>query len=88
MYYFEYGPSCSDMAGMQWGDASPYATAGGWASHASEISYVFGSKLDTDGAVCDPMTENEASARLSTVMQQLWTSFAKTGKPARPARGG
>ena len=24
MYYFEYGPSCSDMAGFMWGDDSPY----------------------------------------------------------------
>ncbi len=98
MYYFTYGPSCSDKADHEWGTSSPYrkSEAGGvWASHASEIAYVFGNSFssgcESDEAqsdscyTCDPTTEERyiagSSLRLTTVMQQLWTSFAKTGEP-------
>ena len=84
MYYFTYGPSCSDKADSAWGTTSPYRKSeagGGWASHASEIAYVFGNSFDS----CDPTTEDRygagSSLRLTTAMQQLWTSFAKTGEP-------
>lgn len=83
MYYFTYGPSCSDKADRMWGTSSPYrnSEAGEWASHASEIAYVFGNSFDS----CDPTTEDRygagSSLRLTTAMQQLWTSFAKTGEP-------
>ena len=101
MYYFTYGPSCSDKADSAWGTASPYRdahTGGGWASHASEIAYVFGNSFpcsashaseteadSSDTCECNPMTEERygegSSLRLTTAMQQLWTSFAKTGEP-------
>ena len=101
LYHFDYGPSCSDVAGHAWGDASPYAAAGGMASHTAEIDYVFGTVIpaglqarpvpmvDPTALECNPMLEERfsrgSSARLTTAMQQFWTSFAKTGVPTADA---
>ena len=86
-FLFEYGPSCSDGAlPMLKAENSPYVTAGGWASHAADLSYVFNTTSGADNA-CNPWTEETfepagSSRRLVTAMQQLWTSFAKTGVPS------
>jgi para-nitrobenzyl esterase len=48
------------------------------ATHASELSYVFGTLGGRFLAAARP---NDVDARVSDVMQQYWTNFAKTGDP-------
>jgi para-nitrobenzyl esterase len=48
------------------------------ATHASELSYVFGT---LDGRFLAAARPNDVDARVSDVMQQYWTNFAKTGDP-------
>merc|ERR1740130_2105546 len=83
MFYFEYGPGCNDYASQN--AENPYVAAGGWASHGSEIQFVFGnpntSDDDHDDTSCAVSTEGPKAARLTTLIPQLWTSFANTGTP-------
>jgi carboxylesterase type B len=69
LYHFSYGPSCSDVAGNRWPD-SPYASAGGWASHTAELQYVFSTifpagiegravpRVHPGIPTCDPMADD------------------------------
>jgi carboxylesterase type B len=50
------------------------------ATHASELSHVFGTYEQGVMAVGPPAKATEADARLSDVMQRYWTNFAKTGE--------
>jgi para-nitrobenzyl esterase len=54
------------------------------ATHASELAYVFGT-LDRGGFVAvvgpQPSGFSETDRQVSTVLQQYWTNFAKTGNP-------
>ena len=52
------------------------------ATHASEITYVFGS-LDRAGfwGIGPPGQPTQVDHQLSDVMQRYWTNFAKTGNP-------
>ena len=54
------------------------------ATHASELSHVFGTYEQGVMAVGPPAKATEADARLSDVMQRYWTNFAKTGDPNGP----
>ena len=54
------------------------------ATHASELSHVFGTYEQGVLAVGPPAKATEADARLSDVMQRYWTNFAKTGDPNGP----
>ena len=54
------------------------------ATHASELSHVFGTYEQGVIAVGPPAKATEADARLSDVMQRYWTNFAKTGDPNGP----
>ena len=54
------------------------------ATHASELSHVFGTYAQGVIAVGPPARATEADARLSDVMQRYWTNFAKTGDPNGP----
>jgi hypothetical protein len=86
LYYFEYGPSCVDGARKYPGN--PYTAAGGWASHGTELAFVFGNPSTAwkSDEVCDVSAEGASAARLATLIPQLWISFAKTGTPhAEPA---
>lgn len=47
------------------------------APHGSEVAFVFGT-LDTQA---NPPGYTEADHKLSEIMQQYWTNFAKTGNP-------
>ena len=68
-YLFSYGPVCGDVMGH-----TMKLTGGpGWASHASEIPWVFGTY--------DICYRNESEVRLTQDMQDLWGSFVRTGKP-------
>ena len=48
------------------------------ATHGSELSYVFGT---LDGRFLAEARPNDVDARVSDVMQQYWTNFARTGDP-------
>jgi len=54
------------------------------ATHASELSHVFGTYEQGVLAIGPPAKATEADARLSDVMQRYWTNFAKTGDPNGP----
>ncbi len=54
------------------------------ATHASELSHVFGTYQHGVIGVGPPARATEADARLSDVMQRYWTNFAKTGDPNGP----
>jgi para-nitrobenzyl esterase len=54
------------------------------ATHASELSHVFGTYQQGVIGVGPPARATEADARLSDVMQRYWTNFAKTGDPNGP----
>ena len=54
------------------------------ATHASELSHVFGTYAQGLVGVGPPARATEADARLSDVMQRYWTNFAKTGDPNGP----
>jgi para-nitrobenzyl esterase len=49
-------------------------TSGHPASHGSELRYIFGYST----------LEDDATRKLSELMQQYWTNFAKTGNPNGP----
>jgi para-nitrobenzyl esterase len=51
------------------------------ATHASELSYVFGT-LDRVGLIgAPPMRVTSEDRQVSELMQKYWTNFAKTGNP-------
>jgi para-nitrobenzyl esterase len=54
------------------------------ATHASELSHVFGTYEQGVIAVGPPAKATEADARLSDLMQRYWTNFAKAGDPNGP----
>ena len=54
------------------------------ATHASELSHVFGTYQQGVIGVGPPARATEADARVSDVMQRYWTNFAKTGDPNGP----
>jgi para-nitrobenzyl esterase len=54
------------------------------ATHASELSHVFGTYDQGVIAVGPPARATEADVRVSDVMQRYWTNFAKTGDPNGP----
>ena len=51
------------------------------ATHAAELSHVFGTLDRGVFGVGPPATATEVDVRVSEVMQQYWTNFAKTGNP-------
>jgi para-nitrobenzyl esterase len=52
------------------------------ATHASDVSYVFGSLVDHGiGGVGPPVRAAAADVQLSETMQQYWINFARTGNP-------
>ena len=51
------------------------------ATHASEVSYVFGTLDQGIWGVGPPVRATAVDAPVSEVMQQYWTNFAKTGDP-------
>jgi para-nitrobenzyl esterase len=51
------------------------------ATHASEVSYVFGYLERGIGGVGPRVPATPADRQISEVMQQYWTNFAKTGDP-------
>jgi para-nitrobenzyl esterase len=52
------------------------------ATHASELSHVFGTTAAVGVlGVGPPVRGNDIDAQLSETMQQYWTNFAKTGNP-------
>lgn len=52
------------------------------ATHASELSYIFGTIDRGIGGVGGrPVPANAVDTQVSDVMQQYWTNFAKTGDP-------
>ena len=54
------------------------------ATHASELSHVFGTYQQGVIGVGPPARATDADTRLSDVMQRYWTNFAKTGDPNGP----
>lgn len=54
------------------------------ATHASELSHVFGTYQQGVIGVGPIARATDADARLSDVMQRYWTNFAKTGDPNGP----
>jgi para-nitrobenzyl esterase len=52
--------------------------------HASEVSFVFGEKLDPEDYDLKAPGAVDAAQRLSTTMQQYWSSFARDGHPSAP----
>eukprot|EP01065_Artemidia_motanka_P017567 TRINITY_DN2100_c1_g1_i1.p1 TRINITY_DN2100_c1_g1~~TRINITY_DN2100_c1_g1_i1.p1 ORF type:complete len:600 (+),score=117.54 TRINITY_DN2100_c1_g1_i1:120-1802(+) len=90
MYEFAAGPTCSDRV-HQLEVRGVYALPGkkdfGWASHASEIPFVFGTEegprpypftFITEHCPFSPATQN-----LSNTMQRLWGDFT-SGKESSP----
>ena len=52
------------------------------ATHASDVSYLFGSLVDHGiGGVGPPVRATAADVQLSDTIQQYWINFAKTGNP-------
>ena len=51
------------------------------ATHASELTHVFGTLDQRVAGVGPPATASEVDAQVSDVMQRYWTNFAKTGNP-------
>jgi para-nitrobenzyl esterase len=51
------------------------------ATHASELSHVFGTYQQGVIGVGPIARATDADARVSEVMQRYWTNFAKTGDP-------
>jgi len=67
-YFFSYGPVCGDPMGSMHKTGGP-----GWASHASEIPWVFGT--------FPRCYRNSSEHRLTESMQDMWGSFVRTGEP-------
>lgn len=65
-FHFQYGPVCSDVAGKM-------KTGPHWASHASELAWVWGYE-----PAC---YRNASEVALTTLMQDYWGSFTRTGQP-------
>jgi len=74
VYWFDYGPLCSDQAKAF--DATTGAEKIGWASHGSEVTWVFGGSC----AAAD-------KSGLSRTMQDLWGSFTRSGAPSSSQTG-
>jgi para-nitrobenzyl esterase len=52
------------------------------ATHASDVSYVFGSLVDHGiGGVGPPVRATAADIQLSDMIQRYWVNFARTGNP-------
>ena len=87
---------CSTVAQAMWHAAAgnpafeyefvhvPMERAALGATHASELSHVFGTYEQGVIGVGPPAKATEADARVSDVMQRYWTNFAKTGDPNGP----
>lgn len=54
------------------------------ATHASELSHVFGTYQQGVIGIGPPARATEADARVSDLMQRYWTNFARTGDPNGP----
>jgi para-nitrobenzyl esterase len=84
---------CSTVAQALWHSAArlptfeyefilvPMERAALGAVHASELSHVFGTYKTGLVGVGPPARATEADARVSDLMQQYWTNFARTGDP-------
>lgn len=68
-YQFSYGPRCGDVM-----RSTRYTGGAGWASHASEIAWAFGSS-----ASC---FTNASELNLTHTMQALWGSFVRADEGA------
>ena len=64
---------CAVLTGCTALHCTARSRSGNWASHAAEIAWVWG-----DHPAC---YRNQSEQRLTETMQELWTSFAKTGLP-------
>ena len=84
---------CSAITQLMWHAAAGNAAferefarvPAGWeslgATHASEVSYLFGSLDRGIFPQRRPSLVNATAGQVSEVMQQYWTNFAKTGDP-------
>jgi para-nitrobenzyl esterase len=79
---------CSAITQLMWHAAVEYEFArvpAGWesrgATHASELSYLFGTLDRWIFPQRRPSRVNATDGQVSELMQQYWTNFAKTGDP-------
>jgi para-nitrobenzyl esterase len=70
VYHFRYGPVCEDEALQRHIPTKPVWA--GWASHAAEIAWVFGTNTSC--------FRNASEHRLTAAMQGFWGSFARAGE--------
>jgi carboxylesterase type B len=93
---------CSEVAQLVWHAAAgnpafeyefarvPAGREAAGATHASELSFVFGTLEEgifAGRAGRPPILRTAVDTQVSDVMQQYWTNFAKTGNQWRPIAG-